>query len=162
MGFVACVLLLVPLVGVEQPWSAITYLVLSPSGAHVVLLYHYEHPKLRYCVPLSALAFSIASGGSVASLILPPESRLGIVFPCISASLFLGSLVMLLAMDTSDIANVISCTACGMWILVLACTPAVTSPAIAFHCYRCTSVPILFMFWRCGCGRKTVVTDSTV
>ena len=159
MGIGACALWLLPLLCVDQPWAGAVFLVLSPLCSYTILSYHYAHPRLRLYIPMSMLSFMVASVGAVSTLSCINLSFL--LFPCVSTSMSMGVVVMLTTMNTHDIANVMACTACGVWVFVLSCTPAVTSAPIAYHCYRCASLPILFMFWRCTTPQRVPDTEPT-
>ena len=150
----ACVaLLMAPLMCAEEPLSPAVYLVVSPVCVHVVLLYyhwnvvHPSHYQLIH-VTLASLAFVIGGAGAVMYLFAVGDNRAAFSFPCISIALCVGVCDLMFIVPKGMVARVISCTVCGVLVVLLSCFALISSVPLSHQCYKSACVPLLYLVWQ--------------
>lgn len=144
----ACIALIVPLMGIGHHWSAPGYLIISPVPVHHVLsctAQHHAHKGLS--AVLGATAFTVGAAAAIMSCLCEQDNFHKFVYPLLSASVALGAVQLILILNKTDVAKVMVCTACAMLVGVMALVAPFMSDSIAFSCYKGVCVPLLFLFW---------------
>ena len=146
-------ILLLPVMCIEESWAAVAYLCVSPLCAHVVLLYYHRNPTVparhhHIHIATSMVAFAIGGVSAIITASAQAEDYHAFAFPCMSAALCIGACDFIFILPKGVVARVISCTACGVLIVVLACLSLVSPPLIAHQCYKSTCIPLLYLSWQ--------------
>ena len=165
---VLCMLCLVPLVNNITPrmdnttFNGCLYLLLSPITIPSLCFFNLFHKNSR-CITLSMGFIAVILGNitAICSCSLCPSSstnKLGVDMGlyCLSLSLVIGNIQLLLLMNKKNIAVVMISTASSVVICGLSiAAPFLPSLMLSRRCYQSTIPCILWLFWQAACSSSS-------
>lgn len=174
LPIIACIILIIPLMGIGHHWAAPGYLIISPVPTYCILSCTSRQPAHKNLahasIILGATAFTVGAAAAIASCICIKDiandydihttstvtNYNKLVHPLLSTSITIGIAQLILILNKTDVAKVMVCTACAMLVGVMVIVAPFMSNSIALSCYRGVCVPLLFLFWN-TLGTKHVV-----
>ena len=171
---VLCMLSLVPLVNNMTPGIAFNgclYLILSPITIPSLCFFNLLHKNSR-CITLGMGFISVVLGNitaicscSICSASSTNKLGVDVGLYCLSMSLIIGNIQLLLLMNKKNIAVVMISTASSVVICGLSiAAPFLPSIVLSRRCYQSTIPCILWLFWqatRSSAGSSTTTTTAS-